>query len=151
MAVYEIRRIYGRNNRNKKNDKQDVVGEKPVKNDEGVLSLDDKSKKSAWKEHYERLLNVEFDWNPDDLSREEPVEGPSEPITDELIAKAIDKMSLGKAAGPSGIIAEMIKPTGDIGVSLIRELIEAIIYEGKIPTDAKKATSSVCTKAKAMP
>ena len=44
-------------------------------------------------------------------------------------------MSLGKAAGPSGIIAEMIKPTGDVGVSLIRELIEAIIYEGKIPTD----------------
>ena len=29
----------------------------------------------------------------------------------------------------------MIKPTGDVGVSLIRELIEAIIYEGKIPTD----------------
>ena len=50
-----------------KNDKQDVVGEKPVKNDEGVLSLDDKSKKSAWKEHYERLLNVEVDWYPNDF------------------------------------------------------------------------------------
>ena len=44
-------------------------------------------------------------------------------------------MSLGKAAGPSGIIAEMIKPTGEVGVSLIRELIEAIISEGKIPSD----------------
>ena len=83
--------------------------------------------KRSWKEHYKRLLNVEFDWNPDDLSPEERVEGPSEPITDELIAKAIDKMSLGKAAGPSGIIAEMIKSTGDIGASLIRELDEAII------------------------
>ena len=118
-----------------KHDKQDVVGEKPVKNDAGALSLDDESRKSAWKEHYERLLNVEFDWNPDDLSQEEPVEGPSEPITDELIAKAVAKMSLGKAAGPSGIIAEMIKPTGEVGVSLIRELIEAIISEGKIPSD----------------
>ena len=81
-----------------KKDKLDVVGEKPVKNDEGVLSLDDKSKKSAWKEHYERLLNVEFDWNPDELSEEKPVEEPSEPITDELIAKAVAKMSKRKAA-----------------------------------------------------
>ena len=118
-----------------KRDKQDVCGEKPVKNDAGEMSLDDESKKSAWKEHYERLLNVEFEWIPEELSREDPVEGPSVPITDALIAKAIAKMSLGKAAGPSGIIAEMIKPTGETGVSLIRELIEAIISEGKIPSD----------------
>ena len=91
------------------------MGEKPVKNDEGALSLDDKSKKSAWKEHCQRLLNVEFDWNPDDLSDEEPVEGPSEPITVEFIAKAVAMMSIGKAAGPSGIIAEMIQPTGEVG------------------------------------
>ena len=122
-----------------KNDKLDVVGEKPVKNDEGVLSLDDKSKKSAWKEHYERLLNVEFDWSPDDLSEEEPVEGPSEPITDELIAKAVAKMPIGKAAGQSGIIAELIKPTGEFGVSLIRQLIEVIISEGKIPSDWRES------------
>ena len=38
-----------------------------------------------WKEHYERLLNVEFPWNPEDLSEESPVEGPSEPITLEMI------------------------------------------------------------------
>ena len=41
-------------------DNQDVMGEKPVKNDAGQLSLDEESKKEAWKEHYERLLNVEF-------------------------------------------------------------------------------------------
>ena len=39
------------------------------------------------------------------------------PITDALIAKAIAKMSLGKAAGPSCIIAEMIKTTGETGVN----------------------------------
>ena len=58
-------------------DNQDVMGEKPVKNDAGQLSLDEKSKKEAWKENYERLLNVEFPWNPEDLSEESPVEGPS--------------------------------------------------------------------------
>ena len=51
-----------------KRDKQDVCGEKPVKNDAGEMSLDEESKRSAWKEHYERLLNVEFDWNPEEFS-----------------------------------------------------------------------------------
>ena len=37
------------------------------------------------------------------LSEESPVEGPSEPITLEMITKAISKIASGKAAGPSGI------------------------------------------------
>ena len=55
------------------------------------------------------VLNVEFPWNPEDLSEESPVEGPSEPITLEMITKAISKMASGKAAGASGIVAEMLK------------------------------------------
>ena len=116
-------------------DNQDVMGEKPVKNDAGQLSLDEEAKKEAWREHYERLLNVEFPWNPEDLSEESPVEGPSEPITLEMITKAISKMASGKAAGPSGIVAEMLKPVGEAGAVEVRDLIEDIISEGCIPTD----------------
>ncbi|MES9950785.1 MAG: endonuclease/exonuclease/phosphatase family protein, partial [Candidatus Thiodiazotropha sp.] len=104
-------------------DNQDVTGEKPVKNDAGQMSLDEEAKKEAWREHYERLLNVEFPWNPDDLSEEMPVEGPSEPITTEMVTKAISKMGSGKAAGPSGIVAEMLKPVGEAGVVEVRDLI----------------------------
>ena len=68
------------------------MGEKPVKND-GLLSLYEDGKKEAWKEHYERLINVEFPWNPEDLSVESPVEGPSEPIISEMITKAIRQSS----------------------------------------------------------
>ena len=109
-------------------DNQDVMGEKPVKNDAG-------SKKEAWKEHYESLLNVEFPWNPADLSEESQVEGPSEPITLEMITKAITKMASSKAAGPSGIGAEMLKPVGEAGAEEVRDLVENIISEGCIPTD----------------
>ena len=35
--------------------------------------------KVAWKEHYERLSNVEFDWEPDSLMEVYPVEGPAHP------------------------------------------------------------------------
>ena len=112
------------------------MGEKPVKNDAGQLSLDEEAKKEAWREHYEHLLNVEFPWNPEDQSEEGPVEGPSEPITLEMmITKTISKMASGKAAGPSGIVAEMLKPVGEAGAVEVRDLIEDIISEGCIPTD----------------
>ena len=46
----------------------DVVGDKPVKNDAGEMSMSKDSKQKAWLEHCQRLLNVEFDWDPDHLS-----------------------------------------------------------------------------------
>ena len=87
------------------------------------------------REHYERLRNVEFPWNPEDLSEESTVEGPSEPITLEMITKAISKMAPGKAARPSIIVAEMLKPVGEAGAVEVRDLIEDIILEGCIPTN----------------
>ena len=44
-------------------------------------------------------------------------------------------MKCGKAAGPSGIIAEMLKAAGDPCLQLIADLTNAIIYENSIPTD----------------
>ena len=81
----------------------DVVGDKPVKNDAGEMSMTEDSKQKAWLEHYQRLLNVEFDWDPDHLSYQLPVEGPPIPITIDMVKKAISQMKVGKAPGPSGI------------------------------------------------
>ena len=96
-------------------------------------------KKEAWREHYMHLLNVEFSWNPGGLSKVYPVEGPSEPITTTMVIKAINKMSLGKAAGPSGIVAEMLKAANSSGASMIRDLIEGIIFENRIPSEWQKS------------
>ena len=41
-------------------DNQDVCGEMPVRNNEGVLCLGDEEMMKAWVEHYKGLLNVEF-------------------------------------------------------------------------------------------
>ena len=46
----------------------DFVGDKPVKNDAGEMSMSDDSKQKAWLERYQRLLNAEFDWDPNHLS-----------------------------------------------------------------------------------
>ena len=109
----------------------DVVSDKPVKKDAGKMSMSEEAKQNAWTEHYERLLNVEFDWDPDHLS----LEGPPIPITIDMVKKAISKMKSGKAAGPLGIVVEMIKAAGDTGATMIRDLATAIICDGKVPTD----------------
>ena len=44
-------------------------------------------------------------------------------------------MKLGKAAGPSGIVVEMIKAADDTGATMIRDLATAMIRKGKVPTD----------------
>ena len=58
-----------------KRENPDVVGDKAMKNDAGEMSMSEDSKQKAWLEHYQRLLNVEVDWDPDHLSDEPPVEG----------------------------------------------------------------------------
>ena len=88
-----------------------------MKNDAGEKSMSDDSKQKAWLEHYQRLLNAEFNWDPYHLSDEWPVEGPPIPITIDMVKKAISQMKAGKAPGPSGIVVEMIRAAGDMGAS----------------------------------
>ena len=70
----------------------DVVGDRPVKNDAREVSMSEKAKQNARAEHYEMLLNVEFDWDPDHLSNEQLLEGLPIPITIDMMKKAISKM-----------------------------------------------------------
>ena len=92
-------------------------------------------KQNAWAEHYERLLTLEFDWDPDHLSNKPPLEGLPIPIAIDMVKKAISKMKSGKAAGSSGIVVEMIKAAGDTDATMIRDLATAIIRDGKVPSD----------------
>ena len=51
-----------------RSDSQVVVGDKCVKDDSGSFFIDNKAKKVAYKQHYERLLNEEFSWDSEDLT-----------------------------------------------------------------------------------
>ena len=128
-------------------DNQDVVGDKCVKDDSGNLSFDNEAKKVAWKQHYERLLNEEFSWNPEDLTAD-PVVGPPIHIDVEMVVKAITKMKTGKAAGPSGIVAEMLKASGDTGARLVADLANDMVRNGVIPPDWEDSFISNIYKGK---
>ena len=80
-------------------------------------------------------MNVEFEWPSDLLPEVAPVEGPPPPATLVTIIKALSKMKCGKAAGPSGIIAEMMKAAGEECIVFLRDLTETVFSNGVIPKD----------------
>ena len=67
----------------------------------------------------------------------------------DMVKKAIFKLKFGKAAGPSGIVVEMVRAAGDTSADIIRNLAMAIIRDGKIPADWEQSfISSAFTKGK---
>ena len=54
----------------------DVVCDKCVTSDDGELACTDSEKLSAWKQHYEKLLNEEFRWEKEHQVHKEPCQGP---------------------------------------------------------------------------
>ena len=56
-------------------------------------------------------------------------------VTTEQISSALGKMKFGKAAGPSGITAEMLAAAGPEGIELIRQLAERVFSGDPIPKD----------------
>ena len=65
-----------------------------------------------------------------------------------MAQKAISKMKLGKAAGPSNIVAELLKASGEIGIKLITGLANAMIRGEQAPWDWKRSFIVNCYKGK---
>ena len=84
----------------------------------------------------ELLLNEEFSWNFEDLTADSVVAvGPPILVTIEMVAKATMKMKNGKAADTSGIVAEILRASGNTSVRLVVELANNMIKNGTIPSD----------------
>ena len=67
-----------------------------------------------------------------------------------MMKKAISKMKSGKAAGPSGIVVEMIKAAGDTRATMIRDLATAIICDLRSQLTGRKVSLSAFTRARVM-
>ena len=52
-----------------------------------------------------------------------------------MVKKVISKLKFGKAAGPSGVVVEMVRAAGDTGANMICNLAIAIIRDEKVPAD----------------
>src|SRR5208282_878816 len=116
-----------------------VVGSGSVKDRDGNIAVDDSRIKEVWKEYFEKLLNEEFEWDKELLEDASPTSGPAERITEEEVRVALAKTKVGKAAGPTGLVSEMLTASGETGVSWLTDLFNAIVKEGNIPADLKKS------------
>ena len=125
-----------------------MFGDTCVKNDEGVLVFSDVEKLQTCKEHYKRLLNEEFPCDSSHLDMGNPKEGPAPWIDKEVVHTSLKKMKNGKAAGVSGIVAEMLKTSDEAGLELFTELFNNILKEEKVPSDWEMSIIINCFKGK---
>ena len=89
-----------------------------MKDKDGKLLLSEKDRRKLWKEHMETIMNVENEW--DQMIEADMVER----VTDEEVMETMNKMKLGKAAGPSEVNMDMIIASGKLGVRVIRKLCQ---------------------------
>jgi len=71
---------------------RDVVGIGYEKDANGKIDVDDNRVLNVWKEHYDKISNVEFPCSRDSLTEVDAVSGPSELISTNEVRKAIAKM-----------------------------------------------------------
>ena len=72
-------------------------------------------------------------------------------ISEEEVSAAIKGLKFGKAAGPTGVVSEMMKASGGFGTRLMTDLINIIVKEGCIPDDWKKSMLVPVYKGKGDP
>lgn len=101
--------------------------------------MDDLGVREVWRKHFEKLMNEEFVWDKNCLQNGVPVSGPAEEISVAEVKSAIADTKQGKAAGPSGVISEMLKASGDEGAQWVTDLCNLIVREGRIPDDWRKS------------
>ena len=98
-----------------------------MKDKDGRLVVSEKNREKLWKDHMEKIMNVENEW--DQMAKANVVEGPVEEVTYEEM-EAMNKMKLGKAAGPSKVNIDMIMASGKFGVAVLKKLCQRVL-DGK--------------------
>ena len=79
-------------------DGKDMNGGGCMKNKNGRLKVSEKDCAKLWKDHMEKIMNVENE--SDQTAKADMVEGPVEEVTYEEVMEAMNKMKIGKSSWP---------------------------------------------------
>jgi hypothetical protein len=118
---------------------RDVVGSGCVKDEHGRIVMEDDKLMETWRAYYDKLSNEEFPWNKDTLAEAGAVYGPHEQISVEEVRTAVKKMKNNKAAGPTGVVSDLVKAAGEAGIVWVTDMCNAVVKEGRIPADWSKS------------
>ena len=119
----------------------DIVGGGSIRNKEGRIVVEKDQMKEVWRGYYEKLMNEEFEWSKEGLGEVGEERGGEEGRSDKIVFRneevreAIRRMKEEKAAGPTGVVAEMFKAMGEDGVRRMTDLCNEVVREGKVPED----------------
>ena len=80
-------------------------------------------------------MNKEFVWDQSSLSTVDPVVGPAPLVSVDMVYDSVKKMKAGKAAGPKGVVSEMLIAGGESCMKIVADLINSIIRYRKVPKD----------------
>ena len=119
-------------------ERRDVVGINCVKDKDSKIVVEPEKVKQIWKEYMERLLNEKNKWNG--LLDNCIFEGPEKLITEAEVWNAIGQLKNGKAGGPTGLVGEIFKASGSVGVKAMAVLCNKVLFEGTMPRDWELST-----------
>ena len=125
---------------------RDIEGGGCMKNKDERLVVSEKDRGKLWKEHMKKIMNVENEW--DQMVEADMVEGPVEEVTDEEVMEAMNKMKLGKAAGPSEVNMDMIIASGKFGVGVTKTLCQRVLDGKGMPEEWKTSVVVLIFKGK---
>ena len=109
----------------------DVEGGRCLRGEDGQLGFIEEDSTKIWKEHMEKIMNEENKW--DRMVETDLVEGPVEKVVRDKIVEAMQSMKSGKAIGTSEVSVEMIVASGEIGVKVMMELCQRVLYGREMP------------------
>ena len=130
-------------------DRQDIVGATCIRGNQKQLLLDQKEVCERWASYFEALLNKTngFDDPEDDLL----VEGPIEVVQKTEVAEAIKAMKPGKAPGPTGLSADMLKAAGEPTIQVMTNICRSFWATERLPDDFHRSTTVPIYKGKGDP
>src|SRR3989442_4653765 len=114
---------------------KDITASGCVKGVDGRTIVEEKKIMQRWKEYYDQLLNEEFEWNKDSIDEVNKVEAAVDGrvISADEVRLAIFKAKCGKAAGPSGVAADMLKAAGESGMKWVTDICNEVLSIGVVP------------------
>ena len=109
-------------------ERKDLIVCKFVRGDDNCVKIEDVEMRETWKGYYTSLLNQEYANIIEDTS---PVLGPIQEVTEQEVRAALRGMKPGKAAGPSGVTADLLKVVEDAVINKLKIIFNGIVYAPK--------------------
>ena len=117
-----------------------------MKNDVRNVVSDADGMKNIRRKYMEKLINVKNDWDGEVDCPE--VIWPCCLILEEEVAEAITGLKIGKAAGPTSVVNEMMKASGGFGTRWMTDLITTLSNKAVFLIIGERVSWCLCTRGR---